>query len=156
MTNASTPTPADGPLNLAGCVVLDHENRILLLHRNTDRRRHWELPGGKTRPGEAAAVTAAREVREELDIEVLIQRELGTGTFVEDGQDMTYTWFLAGIVHGTPRVREHHLHDDLDHFSLDELRDMREELSSNMCLLLDELDAGRVTLNRMDAGRVSL
>lgn len=156
MTNTSTPTSVPGPLKLAGCVILDDQGGILLIHRNTARRRHWELPGGKGKPGESAAVTAAREVREELDVDVLISRELGTGAFVEDDQHMTYTWLLARIVYGAPRVLEPHIHDEVGHFTVEELRDMREELSSNMCILLDEIVAGHIHLGHLDAGRASL
>lgn len=156
MTKPSTPSPTSRPVKLAGCVILDDQGRILLIHRNTPKRVHWELSGGKGHPGESAAATAAREIREELDVEVLILRELGTGTFVEDDQEMTYTWLLARIVYGTPRVQEPHIHDEFDYFSREQLREMRADLSSNMLLLLDELDGGHISLDRLDTGRTGL
>lgn len=156
MTNPPYPAPASSGLRLAGCVIPDDRGRILLLHRNTETRRHWELPGGRVEPGEATGATAAREVREELDVDVLIQQELGAGTFVEDGAELTYTWFLARIVEGTPQVQEPHLHDAFDYFHLDQLREMRDGLSSNMRNLVDELTAGRIRLYGFTAGRNSL
>jgi A/G-specific adenine glycosylase len=36
----------------------------------------WEFPGGKQEPGEAIAATIARELREELAIEVAVEQEL--------------------------------------------------------------------------------
>jgi A/G-specific adenine glycosylase len=38
----------------------------------------WEFPGGKQEPGEPIAVTIARELREELAIEVEVEEELIT------------------------------------------------------------------------------
>ncbi|MCC6621340.1 MAG: (deoxy)nucleoside triphosphate pyrophosphohydrolase [Deltaproteobacteria bacterium] len=47
--------------------------RAILLARRRPERRHagqWELPGGKIEPGEAPEVCLARELREELGLEV--------------------------------------------------------------------------------------
>ena len=34
-------------IELAGAIILDKDNRILLIHRNTPELKQWELPGGK-------------------------------------------------------------------------------------------------------------
>ena len=43
---------------LAGCVIKDDQDRILLIHRNTPKRTQWEIPGGKIEEGEVAEATA--------------------------------------------------------------------------------------------------
>lgn len=57
---------------LAGCIIKDTKKRILLIHRNTAKRTHWEIPGGKIEKGETAAAAASREIQEELGVEVNI------------------------------------------------------------------------------------
>jgi 8-oxo-dGTP diphosphatase len=37
---------------------------------------HWEFPGGKCEPGESLPACLARELREELDVEVIVGAEI--------------------------------------------------------------------------------
>lgn len=133
-------------LRLAGCLIQDDEGRVLLIHRNTTSHSHWECAGGKKEPGESDAVAAAREVREELNVDILIERALGTRTFADSAGQMTYTWFLARIVAGTPEIQEPAIHDRFDYFHPDQLRGMYDELSSGMQVLVDEISAARINL----------
>lgn len=149
-------TNAPKPVRLAGCLIQDNEGRLLLLHRNTADHKHWECPGGKSEPGESDGVAAAREVREELNVDVLLNRALGTRTFVDSSGQWTYTWFLARIVAGTPEVREPRVHDQFGYFHPEQLREMYDELSAGMQTLVDEIAAGRINLDRTVAGRTSL
>jgi ADP-ribose pyrophosphatase YjhB (NUDIX family) len=57
--------------------LLEREGRVLLV-RHTYGTREWSLPGGRMRPWEQAAQTAAREMREELGLELDGWRELAT------------------------------------------------------------------------------
>lgn len=52
----------------ANVVVTDDQGRLLLVRHSY--RAHWGLPGGLIERGEEPAVAAAREVREEVGIEV--------------------------------------------------------------------------------------
>ena len=51
-----------------------HENRVLL-HRS-DRDAFWTLPGGRVELWEAASESLKREMREELSVEVNVERLL--------------------------------------------------------------------------------
>jgi 8-oxo-dGTP pyrophosphatase MutT (NUDIX family) len=53
-------------------VVLDDEDRVLLMRRVDDGR--WALVGGIAEPGEQPAVTAVREVYEETGVECVAER----------------------------------------------------------------------------------
>ena len=137
--------PEQPHLRLAGCVILDGESRVLLLHRNTARYVHWELPGGKIDPGEDPADAAKREVAEELGIQVRVERELGRCTFIDHETAMEYVWFLASIASGEPRVMETDTFDALAFFAWPELYG-REDLSMNMKELVRAQKAGEVAL----------
>ncbi|GAA2158891.1 MULTISPECIES: NUDIX hydrolase [Glycomyces] len=63
----------DGIATLAvGAVVTDEAGRVLLLRRNPEdfMGGQWELPSGKTDPGERLAAALAREVKEETGLEL--------------------------------------------------------------------------------------
>lgn len=134
-------------IRLAGCVIKDDQDRILLLHRNTPKLQQWEIPGGKLDPGEDERTTAVRELKEEMGIEVNLERMLGTRSFVEGGRTMEYTWFLATIASGTPKVRERDLHDRFEYLSIDNLPPtVKQQLSPNTKNLIDEIVGGRIWL----------
>lgn len=58
---------------MAGLVVTPERDRFLVTQRLPDDpgfADHWEFPGGKVEPGESDREALARELREELAIEV--------------------------------------------------------------------------------------
>ena len=59
-------------------LVFDGSGRVLIDQRLEQGLLGgmWEFPGGKQEPGEAIADTIARELREELAIEVAVEEEL--------------------------------------------------------------------------------
>lgn len=120
-------------VHLSGCVILDRENRIYLLHRNKDNVTQWELPGGKVEINETLKQAAIREAREELGIIVKINKELGEASFSENETSYRYTWYLAEIISGKASVVEPELFDDLKTFKFSELKAL--QLSSNMKIL---------------------
>lgn len=119
---------------LAGCIIKNSEGKVLLMHRNTPKRVQWEVPGGIVEDGETPAEAAAREVMEELDLTVVVVRDIGDKSFAEDGEQHAYHWFEAVIQNdGTPRLTgsDDGIHDDVRYFSLAEMQQMFDELSAN-------------------------
>lgn len=105
---------------LAGALIADDDGRVLLLRRNTPDALWWEVPGGKVEPGESNADAACRELAEELNARVEVIRELGTGDFDYEGKRLRYTWYLAQVVDGEPRVAEPDRFDRISYFTVDE------------------------------------
>src|SRR4030042_3380591 len=118
-------------INLAGCTSRNTKDAILLLHRHTPKRNQWEIPGGKQKTGESLQATATREVKEELGIVVEIQKEIGHQKFIEDNQEYQYTWFEAKISSGRPEVKEKEVFDKFKYFNLNDLMQMKTQLSQN-------------------------
>ncbi len=129
---------------LAGCVVVDEYERILLLHRSTDEQTQWELPGGKIEEGELPAEAAIREMYEELGVRVQLTAELGSAEFEDDETEYHYTWFQAIVIGGEPSIQEPQKFDDLDYVEFDDLASLA--LSSNMEILFEKLVSGDVSL----------
>ncbi len=67
----------------------------------------WEFPGGKVEPGEAPQAALARELHEELGIEVKVGAALESVTWSYDRGDIRLSPYLCTIVRGTPRPLEH-------------------------------------------------
>jgi 8-oxo-dGTP diphosphatase len=132
-------------LTLAGCVLLDENQHIYLLHRNKKGITQWELPGGKVEPNEAAEQAAVRELQEELGVTVRLIKKLGETDFEENGTKHYYTWFLAEVKTGQLAIREPETFDNLKSFSLDTLSSIK--LSNNMKNLYDALLSDEVRLS---------
>lgn len=131
-------------INLAGCIILDDNRRMYLLHRYKNGADQWELPGGKLEKDETAEQTAIRELREELGVEVSLTRQVGSTSFLENGTVHMYTWFLAEIEEGVPRISEPNTFDQLRSFSLQQLSSLK--LSNNMAKLDEALRSGDVVI----------
>ena len=60
------------PVHVAVGVILDPGQNILITRRAVDTHQGglWEFPGGKVEAGESLAKALARELREELGIEI--------------------------------------------------------------------------------------
>jgi len=133
------------PVLLAGCVILDDYDRILLLHRNTEQFHHWELPGGKVEEDETAEAAAVRELREELGVNVQLTKALGSEEFEDENGAFRYFWFQAKVLGGEPAVQERAKFDDVDYIEFDDLPAL--SLSANMQILYEKLISGEVILD---------
>ena len=62
--------------------VIERDDRFLVTRRQkgVHLEGYWEFPGGKCDAGETLAACLARELREELDVDVTVGEELFTTT----------------------------------------------------------------------------
>ena len=67
---ADDPLHRSRPYVAAGVLFFDDAGRILLVQPTY--KEYWDIPGGYVETGESPAQAAAREVREELGIEVAV------------------------------------------------------------------------------------
>ncbi len=105
-----------------GCgAAIVRGGRPLLVKRLTPPEAgSWSLPGGKVEFGERLADAVAREIREELGVEIAPERPL---VVVEtpnvDGQHWIAPVYLARLVAGEPRNCEPTKHELVEWFPLD-------------------------------------
>lgn len=96
--------------------------------------------------GETPQETAVRELKEELQCDVKILRELGAKDFQDNGISRTYYWFLAQIQDGQePQLGEPKKFSHYEYIPLDELEKYR--LSANMQNLAEEIRQKRISLD---------
>ena len=91
-------------------IIVEHENKILLLKRNTEPYLgKFALPGGFVDYDEQVEVAAVREVKEEtgLDIEVIIPFNVNHFTR-DDGQTITMLVYLCKALNETVTLSEEH------------------------------------------------
>jgi 8-oxo-dGTP diphosphatase len=79
----------------AGAIVRNNaKNEIALLYRA--KQNDWSFPKGHTEPGESSASTMAREIEEEIGLQVQILRELPDLNYIHpNGNAISTKMFLA-------------------------------------------------------------
>jgi len=55
-------------------IILDRDQRILMVRQHHQERYVWTVPGGAIEPGETSLDAAVREVKEETGLDVAIDR----------------------------------------------------------------------------------
>lgn len=86
------------------------DGRVLAARRTTPASAagRWEFPGGKVEPGEDDATALARELREELQVEVAVGARLGADLLI--GATAVLRVYLCALVRGEPALVDHDEH----------------------------------------------
>jgi 8-oxo-dGTP diphosphatase len=69
---------------VAGALIVDARVLVAQRDRPPDLAGRWELPGGKVGAGESEAAALARELAEELGIDVWVEMRLGRDVALSD------------------------------------------------------------------------
>nr|BFE57433.1 (deoxy)nucleoside triphosphate pyrophosphohydrolase [Dactylosporangium thailandense] len=112
----------DSPRAHIVTALLRDGNRILLCHRSPRRLRYpdvWDLPGGHVEPGELPGAALARELREELGIDIAVPAGPPLGEVRGETFDMQI-WLIETWA-GSPGNMEPEEHDAIAWFTEDAL-----------------------------------
>ncbi len=85
------------------CLLTHNDREVLLVLHTYGPRTVWQLPGGVARRGEAPALTAAREMQEELGLRNLHWRELVTVNMRLEHIPVNLTCLYADVADPTLR-----------------------------------------------------
>jgi mutator protein MutT len=89
---------------VVAAAVIEHAGELLLTRRQggVHLEGFWEFPGGKCEPGETLPVCLAREIHEELDVDVLVGEEIFTTTYMY-AERLVTLHFLRCNLRGEPK-----------------------------------------------------
>lgn len=88
--------------------IIQKENQYLATQRGYgDFKGFWEFPGGKIEFGESHEVALKREIREELGINISIEKFICTTDYDYSSFHLTMHCYLCNIVSGEIELREH-------------------------------------------------
>jgi 8-oxo-dGTP diphosphatase len=90
---------------VAGALISEGALLVAQRERPPDLAGLWELPGGKVADGESDAAALARELREELGVEVAVGPRIGHDVALSD--TMTLRAYLVTRTGGTIEPRDH-------------------------------------------------
>ena len=104
---ASKPSIAP-PVEVVAAVIERPDGRFLLAQRPAGKvyAGYWEFPGGKVEPGEAVAAAIARELHEELGIEVEIADPWIVRIYAYPHATVRLNFFRVRAWHGEPHAKE--------------------------------------------------
>ncbi|MBI3537922.1 MAG: A/G-specific adenine glycosylase [Chloroflexi bacterium] len=96
------------PHYVIGAGVIYKGKQILIAKRNANDLLGglWEFPGGKRARGESLPACVAREVREEVGIEIVVAREIAVVPHAFSHFTITLHFFECRYRRGTPRALE--------------------------------------------------
>jgi 8-oxo-dGTP diphosphatase len=96
------------PVEVVAAVIERPDGRFLLAQRPAGKvyAGYWEFPGGKVEPGEALAAAVARELHEELGIEVEIADPWIVRIYAYPHAKVRLNFFRVRAWHGEPHGKE--------------------------------------------------
>jgi 8-oxo-dGTP diphosphatase len=98
----------DGHLRVTAALI-EEQGRVLVGKRRPGKHMggKWELPGGKVEPGETPEQSLARELDEELGLQVRVGEFLCSTRFEGDGVRLELLVYRVERMGGEPVLHEH-------------------------------------------------
>jgi 8-oxo-dGTP diphosphatase len=95
-------------IHVVGAAIVQ-SNKCLVTQRGPGMNLpgKWEFPGGKVERGESSPAALAREILEELGLDIVVGELLGTGTAKLGAKVVQLDVYAATIAGGTLTLHEH-------------------------------------------------
>ena len=105
-------------------IIKDKENKIFIAQRNLKKSQGglWEFPGGKIEVNESREHALIRELQEELEITVEVNKYVGEKTFEYPDKSINLIAFECKIISGEVKLEEH---EDSKWVRIEELKNFK-------------------------------
>ena len=95
-------------IEVVAAIIHDEERRIFATQRGYgDYKDGWEFPGGKMEPGESPEEALRREIWEELETKIVVERLIQTVDYDYPKFHLTMHCFWCHIESGSLTLKEH-------------------------------------------------
>jgi ADP-ribose pyrophosphatase YjhB (NUDIX family) len=104
-------------------VVLNKDNKILLVRHKKGNQRYWVLPGGRLEYGETFEECAVRELKEETGLDVEVERFLFLSEAIapDRSRHIVNIFIKAKVVGGTMKLGDEPVLAGVDFMALEDL-----------------------------------
>ncbi|MBO4318754.1 MAG: (deoxy)nucleoside triphosphate pyrophosphohydrolase [Mailhella sp.] len=94
---------------VSAAIIFDIEGKMLICRRAPGGpcSEMWEFPGGKREKGENAEECLVRECREELGVELAVERLFMETQYAYPDREIAFSFFIARIDSGVIDLRVH-------------------------------------------------
>ena len=88
--------------------IIKKDNKIFATQRGYGEFKDgWEFPGGKIEEGETREAALIREIKEELNVEIVVQEFLTTVNYDYPNFHLTMHCFICEVINGELMLLEH-------------------------------------------------
>ena len=96
------------PTNVVAAIIKEN-NRYLIVQRNKNKHLglKWEFPGGKVKSNESFKEALIREIKEELNINISVQKKIAEELYKDHKINVHLFSFLCIQLNDTIELREH-------------------------------------------------
>lgn len=94
-------------IEVVAAIIQDGCKFLATQRGNGEFQGLWEFPGGKVEPAEEIQAALIREIQEELEVQIEVDRFLTTVSYTYPTFQLTMHCFLCRITAGTLNLTEH-------------------------------------------------
>ena len=96
------------PTNVVAAIIKEN-NRYLIVQRNKNKHLglKWEFPGGKVKSNENFKEALIREIKEELNITISVQKKIAEELYNDHKINVHLYYFICSKLNDTIELREH-------------------------------------------------